>query len=72
MALDGGKLTDALVDLTGGLSERIDIRNKADVPRNLYDLMWKNSQMNSLIGGSIYVRIHEFGFENFFRTHITF
>lgn len=58
-ALDGGKLTDAMVDMTGGLSENIPLSDKGAVPNNLYDVMWKSSQMNSLIGGSIYVSTPE-------------
>ena len=57
MALDGGKLSDALVDFTGGLGERVELQNRAEIPHNLYDLLWKSSQMNSMIGGSIYVRL---------------
>lgn len=55
-ALDGGKLSDAMVDMTGGLSETIMMSNKSTIPHNMYDTLWKSSQMNSLIGGSIYVR----------------
>ncbi|WAQ96125.1 CAN8-like protein [Mya arenaria] len=54
-ALDGGKLTDAMVDMSGGLSERINLTKKGEVSPDLYDLLWKTSQMNSLIGGSIYL-----------------
>ena len=54
-ALDGGKLQDALVDMTGGLGEIIDISEDAEIPDNLYDLMWKSSQMNSMLGASISV-----------------
>jgi len=45
-----------MVDMTGGLSENIPLTDKRDVPHNLYDTMWKSSQMNSLVGGSIHVR----------------
>ena len=54
-ALSGGKLQDALVDMTGGLGEMISIADKSEIPDNLYDLMWKCSQMNSMLGASIHV-----------------
>ncbi|KAL4239854.1 peptidase C2 [Mactra antiquata] len=54
-ALDGGKLVDALVDMTGGLPETILLSNRSEIPHNFYDLLWKSSQMNSLVGGSIYL-----------------
>lgn len=54
-ALDGGKLRDALVDLTGGISESIDLTDKTSIPKNLFDLIWKCYQMNSLMGASIYL-----------------
>ncbi|XP_060600519.1 calpain-B-like isoform X3 [Ruditapes philippinarum] len=53
VSLDGGKLADALVDMTGGMSETFPLTNRSDIPHNFYDLLWKSSQMNSLIGGSI-------------------
>ena len=56
-ALSGGKLQDALVDMTGGLGEMINIADKSEIPDNLYDLMWKCSQMNSMLGASIHVGI---------------
>lgn len=54
-ALDGGKLQDAIVDLTGAISEWIDLTDKSKIPKNLYDLVWKSYQMNSLMGASIHV-----------------
>ena len=54
-ALDSGKLQVALVDMTGGLGEVIEISDKGEIPDNLYDLMWKSSQMNSMLGASIHV-----------------
>lgn len=53
--LDGGKLSDALVDMTGGMSETISLNPRSEIPHNIHDLLWKSSQMNSLIGGSIHV-----------------
>ncbi|KAL3876235.1 hypothetical protein ACJMK2_034105 [Sinanodonta woodiana] len=54
-AIDGGKLQDALVDFTGGLSEVIDLSDKSRISSDLYDLLWKSSQMNTEIGGSIHL-----------------
>ncbi|KAK3608208.1 hypothetical protein CHS0354_039225 [Potamilus streckersoni] len=54
-AIDGGKLQDALVDFTGGLSEVIDLTDKSRIPSDLYDLLWKSSQMNTEMGGSIHL-----------------
>ncbi|XP_021354811.1 calpain-9-like [Mizuhopecten yessoensis] len=51
--IDGGKLDYAIVDLTGSISERIDMSNKSNVPSNLYDIMWKCYKMNSMLGASI-------------------
>ena len=54
-ALDGGKLQDAIVDLTGAISEYIDLTDKSTIPNNLFDLIWKSYQMNSLMGASIHL-----------------
>ena len=62
-ALKGGKLHDALVDMTGGLGELILINNKSEIPDNLYDLMWKCSQMNSMLGASIHVSLLEHSYK---------
>ncbi|XP_041373111.1 calpain-9-like isoform X2 [Gigantopelta aegis] len=53
-ALDGGKLQDSMVDFTGGISEVIDLKDKANIPGDLYDLLYKAFSMNSMMGGSIY------------------
>ena len=55
-ALDGGKLQDAMVDLTGGISEVIDIRDKANIPADLYSLLYRSHSMKSLQGACIFVR----------------
>ncbi|XP_060081791.1 calpain-B-like [Ylistrum balloti] len=52
-ALVGGKLDVAIVDMTGGISERIDMTNKSDIPNDLYDVMWKCYKMNSMLGASM-------------------
>ncbi|XP_063445321.1 calpain-A-like [Mytilus trossulus] len=52
-ALDGGKTQDAIVDMTGSISETIDLTEKSKIPDNLYDLVWKSYQMNSLMGACI-------------------
>lgn len=54
-ALDGGKLNDAIVDMTGCISERIDLSDKSKIPANLYDILWKSFKMNSLFGASIHL-----------------
>ncbi|XP_063445319.1 calpain-B-like isoform X2 [Mytilus trossulus] len=54
-ALDGGKLQDAIVDMTGSISEYIDLKDKSKIQNNLYDLVWKSYQMNSLMGASIHL-----------------
>lgn len=53
-ALDGGKLQDAMVDLTGGISEVINLQDKAKVKDNLYDLLMKSYGMKSLQGCCIF------------------
>ncbi|KAL5018628.1 hypothetical protein ScPMuIL_004350, partial [Solemya velum] len=52
-ALDGGKLQDALVDLTGGISEVIDLEDKSKVSKSLYDILWKSFHMQTMMGCSI-------------------
>lgn len=52
-ALDGGKIQDAFVDLTGGISESFSIQNKNTLPPNLYEIIHKSLRMNSLVGATI-------------------
>ncbi|VDI28787.1 Hypothetical predicted protein, partial [Mytilus galloprovincialis] len=52
-ALDGGHTQDAIVDMTGSISETIDLKDKSKIPDNLYELVWKSYQMNSLMGAGI-------------------
>ena len=52
-----GKIATALVDLTGGVSEIIRITEKYKVPKNLFNDLVKNMQMNSLLTGSIKVKV---------------
>jgi len=54
-ALDGGKLHDSIVDLTGSIAETIDLKDASSIPSNLYDILWKCYKMNSMIGGAINV-----------------
>lgn len=49
-------MADALVDMTGGLPETINLEDERKIPSNLYDLLLKSSQMNSLIAANIFVR----------------
>ncbi|KAL8585039.1 hypothetical protein ACOMHN_043675 [Nucella lapillus] len=52
--LDGGKFQDAMVDLTGGISEVIDLRDRENVPPDLYDLLLRAYKMKSMLGACIY------------------
>ncbi|ESO84226.1 hypothetical protein LOTGIDRAFT_108350 [Lottia gigantea] len=52
--LEGGKIGDALVDLTGGIGEVISIENKNTIPRNLFHILHKSIAMNSMVGASIH------------------
>ena len=58
-ALDGGLTQDALVDMTGGISEVINIENKREVPDNLYDMLMKSFSMKSMLGACIFVSKHK-------------
>jgi len=51
--LDGGSTNDALVDLTGGISEVLTLTKKAEIPRHLYTLMLRTTHMNSMLACSI-------------------
>ncbi|XP_048760770.1 calpain-9-like isoform X1 [Ostrea edulis] len=52
-ATDGGKLQDSVVDLTGGISETIDIKDKTQIPVDIYEILWRSWKMNSFLGCSI-------------------
>lgn len=54
-ATDGGKLQDSVVDLTGGISETIDIKDKTQIPVDIYEILWRSWKMNSFLGCSISV-----------------
>ncbi|XP_055875856.1 calpain-9-like isoform X2 [Biomphalaria glabrata] len=53
-ALDGGKIQDALVDMTGGISEVIDLQKKNQVSPELYNLLCTSYQMRTLMGACIF------------------
>ncbi|CAL1530831.1 unnamed protein product [Lymnaea stagnalis] len=53
-SLDGGKMQDAMVDLTGGISEVIDIRKKNEISPELYSLLYTSFQMKTLMGACIF------------------
>ncbi|XP_025082824.1 calpain clp-1-like isoform X1 [Pomacea canaliculata] len=53
-ALDGGKLQDAMVDLTGGISEVISLEDKNKVTYELYDLLLCSFSMKSMLGAAIF------------------
>lgn len=52
-ALLGGNIQDAMVDLTGGVSETIDLKDKALTNDGLFSLMQRFETTNSLMGCSI-------------------
>lgn len=56
--VDGGQLQDSVVDLTGGISETIDIKDKAQIPVDIYEILWRSWKMNSFLGCSISVCTH--------------
>ena len=58
--MDGGKLADSVVDLTGGISETIDIKDKSQIPLDIYEILWRSWKMNSFLGCSIPVCRHGF------------
>ncbi|XP_062594364.1 calpain-A-like [Saccostrea cucullata] len=51
--VDGGKLQDSVVDLTGGISETVDIKDKSQIPVDIYEILWRSWKMNSFLGCSI-------------------
>lgn len=54
-SLDGGKMQDAMVDLTGGISEIVDLRDeKNKIPPDLYNLLLKSFTMKTLQGCCIF------------------
>lgn len=48
--LDSGLVNDALVDFTGGISERIDVATKRRSPGNLFETLNTMMKMASLVG----------------------
>lgn len=52
-ALHGGWTDDALVDLTGGIGQRIHLKEADET--ELWKELLHDFQMNSLLGASIYV-----------------
>lgn len=53
-AMKGGATNEALEDFTGGLTELFDLKDNP--PTNLYDIMHKAMERNSLMAVSIEVR----------------
>ncbi|XP_064612946.1 calpain-9-like [Liolophura sinensis] len=55
-AISGGRVHDAFVDMTGGISELIDMteKDKKPNPDNLYTILSRTFNMNSLIAGAIF------------------
>uniref|UniRef100_A0A0N5AK25 Calpain catalytic domain-containing protein n=1 Tax=Syphacia muris TaxID=451379 RepID=A0A0N5AK25_9BILA len=56
-ALKGGTTSEALVDMTGGLTEFVDLKKP---PKNLLQMMFKGFEMGSLFGCSIEAQPNEF------------
>ena len=55
-AINSGNIATALVDMTGGIGEIIRIVQKYKVPRDFFNSLMKNLQMNSLLTAGINVR----------------
>ena len=51
--IEGGFINTILVDFTGGISEQLRLRNKSELPSNLFELMVRMFKMNSMMGCSI-------------------
>ena len=54
--ISSGNIATALVDMTGGIGEIIRIVEKYKVPRDFFNSLMKNLQMNSLLTAGINVR----------------
>ena len=55
--LDGGQTTYALVDFTGGISERISLSEKRFNPGNLFELMYSVLKRSSMMGCEISTKV---------------
>ncbi|GAB1608629.1 calpain-9-like, partial [Argonauta hians] len=53
-ALHGGKIQNSLTDLSGGISEVYDLRDKQKIPHNFFELIEDSRKMNTLIAAAIY------------------
>ncbi|GFS18077.1 calpain-9 [Elysia marginata] len=54
-ALVGGNMQNSMVDMTGGISETIDLQKKNEVSPELYSLMVKSYNMKTLMGAAIFL-----------------
>ncbi|RUS90532.1 hypothetical protein EGW08_001709 [Elysia chlorotica] len=54
-ALVGGNVQNALVDMTGGISETIDLQKKNEVSPELFSLLVKSYNMKTLMGAAIFL-----------------
>ncbi|GFO38688.1 calpain-9 [Plakobranchus ocellatus] len=54
-ALVGGNMQNSMVDLTGGISETIDLQSKNEVSPELYSLLVKSYNMKTLMGAAIFL-----------------
>ena len=55
-ALIGGSATEAMEDFSGGLCEMFDLNKGA--PENLFSIMQKSHERQSMMGCSVQVRVH--------------
>jgi len=54
-ALNGGHIEEALVDFTGGISYRVNLTRKRDLPSDLFAWLQALDKMSTLMGCSINV-----------------
>ena len=57
-ALSGGLAAEAMTDMSGGVCERYNFKN--ELPHNMFQIMLKARERNSLIGCSIDVSVTDF------------
>ena len=55
--IDTGFINEAMVDLTGGISESVDVEEYKRKPDSLFDLMARTMNMSSFMGCAVNVGI---------------
>lgn len=55
-ALDGGRVHDALLDMTGGVTELVDLRGSVS-PDKIADLLMACEGMETIMGAGIFVSL---------------